>query len=64
MLIVGLMMCSIPLFWRRATVRVALHGLEFARGNGTDIDFGTVKEFAANFSLPPARMVHLRTGAL
>ena len=51
-LIAALMIGSIPLFWRRASVRLALHGLEFARENVTDIHISVVKEIAANFSLP------------
>lgn len=64
-LIVGLMLGSVPLLWRRASLRIARHGLELARENATDIHISVVKEIATNYSLPaPAHMATFRSGAL
>ena len=50
MALVALMLCSIPLFWRRAAVRVTLRGFELANETGREIQYDVLKEMASHFS--------------
>jgi hypothetical protein len=49
-IILVLMLCSLRLFWRRASVRVISKGFQFAVQFGRSIDVGLLQDIAANFS--------------